>query len=766
MKRLLLSSMAAGMCIAAAAQQPDTARTELLHEIIVTSSQLRDEAPVTLKTITNREITRYIGTKTFPETLRNIGGVYATSESGSYGDAKINIRGFKQENLSVMLNGVPLSGFRSGSMFWNNWLGLVDATYRIQVQKGVGGSALAANSMGGTINIVTKPTDAGAGSECSSSITGDGLYNLRLSLATAETAGGWSLRFIGSRTWGNGYVDATPVDSWGYFLNLQKRFNARHALLFTFFGSPERHGQRSQKLSEAEVAAHGLKYNKNWGAYNGRINNISENFYHKPYFSATHFFSVSDRLFWSNVCYITVGDGGGKWTETGGKSILSYLNPAGQIDWDAVVSGNLISDTAKNIQSDYLAGHTSFGVKSNIDYTLSDALKLSAGVHYQYFYSWQNERITDLLGGKFWYEDYAKNSLAGQAGRTSQKRVGDYIRLNNGDRDNSASLYMQANYDHERIHAFAGAMLTAAAYQHWDKYNYMTDYYSRRVYSAGGNLKAGASLRVAKHHDVYLNGGYYSRMPYSNVYFASNTNDITSEVKNEQNYLSELGYKFTNRRVQFTVCAYYNYWKNKSLMSDPYKQDDEQVRYMITGLDAQHAGVEASYTHRLNEWLAWSAFASLGHWQWKNDVNAVVYDPYTSLPADTLRAFTDGLMVGDAPQTQLGITATLRLFRTVEVRIESRYNDRMYANFDPAKRTNSNDRSQSFRLPASWVNDAHVHFPFRIKELQFGWFLTCNNLFNVSYIERGDDGLTHDASSFRGFWSQGRTVQTGVQVVF
>lgn len=45
-------------------------------------------------------------------------------------------------------------------MFWNNWMGLADATYAIQVQKGAGGSMLSDNSVGGTINIITSTTTA------------------------------------------------------------------------------------------------------------------------------------------------------------------------------------------------------------------------------------------------------------------------------------------------------------------------------------------------------------------------------------------------------------------------------------------------------------------------------------------------------------------------------------------------------------------------------------------------------------------------------
>lgn len=350
---MLLSVLLAGawnFLSAQSSQVSDTVNVHLLNEMVVTASQIDDRAPVMSQTLRSKEISDYLSTKTYPEVLRNIGGVYATSESGSYGDAKINIRGFRQENFTVMLNGVPLSGFRSGSLFWNNWIGLTDATYHIQLQKGIGESMLAANSMGGTINILTRPAEQEAARSLAFQTTDYGLNNLRLSLHTGEMANGWALSFVGSRTEGEGYVAATPVDSWGYFLNLRKRINPQHSLLFTLLGSPEKHGQRSQKLSQTEVEKYGLDYNKNWGFYKGKINTVSANFYHKPYGSATHFFTLSDHALLSNTLYLSSGNGGGQWTETaGGAKITNTLDETGQIDWDAVVAANKANGQALNI---------------------------------------------------------------------------------------------------------------------------------------------------------------------------------------------------------------------------------------------------------------------------------------------------------------------------------------------------------------------------------------------------------------------------------
>jgi outer membrane receptor protein involved in Fe transport len=97
-------------------------------------------------------------------------------------------------------------------------------------------------------------------------------------------------------------------------------------------------------------------------------------------------------------------------------------------------------------------------------------------------------------------------------------------------------------------------------------------------------------------------------------------------------------------------------------------------------------------------------------------------------------------------------------------RAECRYNDRLYANFDPAKRTNAADRSQPYRIPPAFVTDLHVDYSFRLLGMYAHLSVACNNVFNQYYIERGDDGATHDLHSFRGFWAAGCHLQAGIRV--
>ena len=105
-----------------------------------------------------------------------------------------------------------------------------------------------------------------------------------------------------------------------------------------------------------------------------------------------------------NSVYFTVGNGGGRWSENKSTPIL-YRSRDGLIDWDGVIATNRETEDgqALSILSDYMAGHTHFGAISSMEYRLDGGWTIGAGIHYQYYSTWENEKISDLLGGEWWY---------------------------------------------------------------------------------------------------------------------------------------------------------------------------------------------------------------------------------------------------------------------------------------------------------------------------------------------------------------------------
>ena len=769
--------------------------TALLLEQITISAGVKNvkNSPLRLQSVDDSEIRSKAIGRTYPELLREIPGIYSTAETGSYGDAKINIRGFKQENISVLLNGIPISGLTTGNMFWNNWLGLTDATATIQVQKGIGGSMLSDNSVGGTINIITKSPIAVPAVEVGYSYTNYGLSKGHFSYNSGDLGKGWAFTLMGSYTWGHGYVECTDVKQGSYMLSLSKKFNERHSLLFTALGGPERHQQRSQRLTYAEFEKYGGSYSKNWGYYTDDNGNkiaktVSENVYFKPYFTLNHFYSNNKDFKLNTAAYFSIGDGGGVWTETKGKKILSYQKD-GHIDWDAVIANNKAvsssssgftkEGSAHNIMSDFMAGNLQIGVTSTALIDFSDKLNLEAGLHYQHYDTWEKEQITDLLGGSYWYEDYEKNSLMGLAGRNPYKQVGDYIRTYNGKVLNYGTLYAMLNFTSKKWILNVGSSLNGSTHQRWDRYNYAgDDVYSDVQYKLGASVKAGALFKASDRNSFYLNGALYSRVPYSSVIFANGNNHPSENVKNEKNLLGELGYRFVYSRGGVEATFYAAYWKNKSIMSNPYKPlEEDAYKFMITGLDAFHYGFEVDAFHNFGQWLRVDAYASIGSWKWKNNVNAKIYDPYTDLVTSEVNVYSDGLPVGDAPQTQIGASLLARPFcklsgcaanwlKEFSVGLNWQFNDRYWADFEPNTRTNPNDNADPYRIPAYHLANLQLSNTFHTSALDIQIFFNMNNLFNAEYIIRGKDGADHTAATFTGYWGEARNCNFGIRLNF
>ena len=103
---------------------------------------------------------------------------YSTLQGGGAGDARINVR---ENNLSVMINGVPVNDMENGWVHWSNWDGLGDASTSIRLQRGLSAVNLATPSIGGTLNVITDPSAMRSGFS----------YRQEAGLGSVDAAGEW-----------------------------------------------------------------------------------------------------------------------------------------------------------------------------------------------------------------------------------------------------------------------------------------------------------------------------------------------------------------------------------------------------------------------------------------------------------------------------------------------------------------------------------------------------------------------------------------------
>ncbi len=750
-----------------------------LEEVTILSNYARErKTPVAISNLKPAVIEQQMGNQDYPELMKMVPGVYATKLGGGTGDARISIRGFQQENIALLLNGVPVSSVENGLVYWSNWAGLGDATQTIQVQRGLGASRVALNSVGGTINIITKSTEAEKGGTIRYAMSDYGNHKTSVMLSTGKMDNGYAVTFLGSHTKGPGYTDATHVNAWAYFLTISKSIGESQSLVFTALGAPERHGQRAYGLTKEQYEKYGNRYNQAWGMYNGQTLSINENFYHKPQLALNHYLSFNKGML-STSAYASFGQGGGNFSEAFMSAPALEIRKNNQIDWDSVyrqnqnhtdvaplANGEMVGDFSKIVITEYLADHVWYGALTNLNYDLTDKLHVISGLHFRYFKSNLREEISDLLGGDFWLDNYYW-SRAGIAGRNQIKRVGDIINVDNDSRVDIGSYFLQLEYNPGRLSLFAASTLSHHWYRRFDRINYVGNTASELVQKSGFDVKAGGNYNIDEHNNLYFNTGYYSKAPYFKFVFANFANDVVTNLASEKISAVELGYGYTKKATSVNFNLYYTLWSDKSLLSRENIQleNNQQTRALIRGLDALHKGLELEATTALSHNFGLGMTFSYGDWKWTNDVNAELYDNNQVL-IDSTKVYSKGLWVGDAPQLQVGLTGDLKLPGNITLNAAWIYYDRIYANFDPALRNTAEDRAQPYRIPSYHMIDMHVFYDFMLADLKATAGISAFNLLNTEAIMRGEDGPTHDINSFTGFWSPGRTFNFSLKVNF
>jgi hypothetical protein len=506
--------------------------TQEVREIRVIGNLVNGQnVPVAVTKIDTKKITEELASRDLPMLLNGTPGVYATNGGGGDGDARINVRGFDQRNVGVMIDGVPVNDMENGAVYWSNWFGLDAITSQMQVQRGLGATKIAMPSIGGTINIITQGLGTKKGGSFKQEYATGNFLRSSLSYNTGMTPSGWGLTFSASYKQGQGWVDGTPTQGFFGYTKISKRLD-KHLLTLSAFAAPQQHGQRSffqgiqywdasrsqalgvQFDSTLLLNDMGIRYNQHWGyvtndAGEREILNERRNFYNKPQITLKDFWSVNDKLDISNLAYLSVGRGGGT-SIFNSSAILRDSNF--NIDWDQMITENqvnslfgtpnidpLYSDTeikASQILLASINNHFWLGYLGQFNYQYSKKTSFSGGIDYRYYEGRHYQIITNLLGADYFL------SAANFNDPDPMQRVGDKIAKNtfNADRDGVVTYaggFGQVEHSGERINWFANVTTILNGYKG-------IDYFQRKVLELSDT-----TLRIGALDTIQYNGQTY-----------------------------------------------------------------------------------------------------------------------------------------------------------------------------------------------------------------------------------------------------------------
>ncbi len=759
-----------------------------LAEVSVIASVIPKDrvTPVPLSNVSIEKIETAAPNIEFPELLKATPSVYVTKQGGGYGDSRINLRGFDSNNIGVLINGVPINDMESGKVYWSNWAGLSDVSSFIQVQRGLGASKLGLSSVGGTINMVTKSTDAKQGGSFYSGIGNDGYNKFAFNVSTGLLDSGWALTFAGARTEGDGYVKGTSFLGWSYFLNISKVLNDQHRLSLTAFGAPQWHNQRGTMYSIEDIKndPDGGRHNIGYGYINGKEvgGGYDYNFYHKPQISLNHYWDIDEKSSLYTSAYLSIARGGGRrvrGSETGWLSISSttgrptdatkFMQTAdGLIDYAAIMEANRQSNTgAKAIFTNAINSHNWYGILSTYTNKLSDAVKLTAGYDARFYQGIHREVIDNLLGGDYYVEPQTKAKKLMYHTAYQPLKVGDHVEYDNIGEVLWNGVFAQSEFTGEQFNGFLSATLSHQGYRYKNLGGTNEKVEGQDVYTSDWatylpwSIKSGLSYKLNQNNNFFVNAGYFTRAPYFRSVFFRYTTEINEGAKYEKVLTGEVGYGFRNEDLRVDVNAYYTKWLDKGIT----KSVGNNMIANISGLNARHAGVELEVTYNPTRDLELRGMLSWGDWIWSDDVNATIFDD-SQVKVDEIKAFIKGVHVGNSAQMTAALSASWEVIKGLKLNAGTNFFGKNYADFDPTNRTKEEDKVDAWQLPNYFLMDLGASYKFNVGGLNATLYMNVDNVFNTEYIADARDGRRHDMETALVYYGFGRTWATGLRINF
>ena len=773
-----------------------------LQEIVVRSSVVdvaKDrKTPVAVSTIKAAEIQEKLGSQEFPEILANTPSVYATKSGGGFGDSRINIRGFSQENIAVLVNGVPVNDMENSKVYFSNWAGLGDVTSALQVQRGLGSSKLAISSVGGTINFITRTSDMKEGGKISTIVGNDNYIKNQVSYNTGKMKNGLSASILLGHTYGDGYVDGTKGVAGNYFIALGYEFSPKSDIQFTFTGAPQWHHNRFGNVTIADAIKYGngvdepnVKYNPDWGFLNGEEYNMRRNYYHKPIASVNWDYKFNDKTKLSSVFYGSWGRGGGS-NGTGGIKGKNYSTltrtSTGLVNYDLIQAWNSGQPTALGTrtqtsgayQNTFSSGsatdlstgisrinsvnsHNWYGTVINLNNKLTSELTLDLGIDARTYSGYHYTNISDLLGATNFKDATSnKNSLNTVLSTTYESTPSlnpfanvtnqEKISFNNDGNVRWYGVFTQLEYSKNNLSAFVQGSISQQGFQRVDHFKYLqADPLSETDYEniIGYNVKGGVNYNLNDKMNLFVNGGVYSKQPNFGTVYPNNASVLNTNLTNEKVASVEVGYGYRSSIFTANLNAYYTTWNDRYFRLTDSSSSNIGGYFDFTGVGEVHTGVELELNAKPVDKLVINGMLSVANWEYNGESVSNVYnaagEPFAGSTPKTL--YLDGVKVGDAAQMTASIGATYEVVNNLKLDANYRMVDKLYAAISPSAAFTSTTNKGTLQLPNYGLLDTGVSFKLPVgkaKSDSVNFRLNINNVLDKIYIAESRTNIFAD----------------------
>ncbi|WP_214070841.1 TonB-dependent receptor [Mucilaginibacter sp. dw_454] len=765
-----------------------------MKEVTIIGDKAIDrKTPIAVSTIGQVTIEEKGAGLEFPELLTSTPGVMATKTGGGYGDSRISIRGFQNNNVAMLLNGMPANDPETGHLYWSDYAGIVDVTTSMQVQRGLGASKVAVPSLGGTINITTRSTDVKEEGTVSQTIGNNGASKTALYYSTGLSDKGWASSILLSKAQGQMYAEGLNYSGYSYFFNLSKIISPNQTLSLTVMGATQSHGQRYSFLpiQTYRSAPQGIKYNPDWGYLNGQYVSGEANNYNKPIAMLNYNWNISDNSQFASTLYGSYGQGNATYLSNGTITakaptattplVVTSNQPRtgdpiySPIDFNAIERANAAS--VNGASSAWLLAnsndHKWVGDLSTFKHKFGNNIDLLAGADLRYYTVEHYYKVADLLGGNY-ITDAANVNGTSNLITTGEKYNRDY-------RYNIASegLFLQTEYTKDDLSAFVSVAGTNTGDKKIDYFDFKTGSAAastKWVNFLGYQAKGGANYNLDSHNNVFANVGYLERAPLVATIFTAATgpsaNQINDNSKPEKLLSYEVGYGFRSSEFTANINLYRSTYKDRSYVTSQTNPDASVTSINVTGINELHQGIEFDGVYRPIKEINIKGMLSLGDWYYTNNTGqaSAQSDVAGSKVVTASALLLKGIKVGDAAQTTAYLGIDGQVLPKLKLGVDWNYYGNYNASFNYINITNAN--LHPWEVPNYYLFNVNAVYRFKFAGCDASLIGNVYNLLNTTYISDAyDPNASGNPNVLAGgsagvYYGFGRTYAIGVKVKF
>jgi iron complex outermembrane receptor protein len=337
--------------------------------VVITAMRGKErETPITFASVKKDEIQKRYTYQDIPVLLSELPSITYYSESGNgLGYNYINLRGFDQRRLSVMINGIPQNDPEDHNVYWLDFPDLLATTEDIQVQRGAGSAFYGPPAIGGSVNLVTSLF---SNEPAVSLEAGMGSYNTnRYSVGVGSGLVEDRYAFFGrlSRLKSSGYREQSWSDFSAYFLGAV-RYDETMTTQIQLYGGPFKDHLAYYGIPKSDIKD---RVKRRWNPISRpeEIENFSQ-----PHYELFHEWRLSDRLTLNNTIFLVEGEGffdyDGSWADTTMLRLTSEygFQPAGNPENTIVRSyvDNTQWGWLPRITYEFVGGTTTIGAEVRI----------------------------------------------------------------------------------------------------------------------------------------------------------------------------------------------------------------------------------------------------------------------------------------------------------------------------------------------------------------------------------------------------------------